>query len=208
MKKWLLIALLAMSGIAQAAIVEGKDYKVLPQAHKVANPAKIEVLEIFSYTCIHCYKLDPYLMAYEKKPQPDVDFRTAHVMWGKSLEGFAKLLATIELTKTSNVLRKPAFDAVMNQKINLGNPTVLAGWLKSQRGVDANKFMATYNSFAVNTTLARYTALTKEYDVKGTPMIIVAGKYEVIPAADPSRMVQVVSELIAKERQARKATKK
>lgn len=207
MKKWLLVALVMLSSFSQAAIVAGKDYTVLPNVHKVANPAKIEVLEFFSYTCVHCFKLEPYMAAFQKKQPADVYFRTAHVMWGSGTEGFAKLLATMNVTNTKNALHRSAFDAVMNKRINLGNQKVLTDWLKTQKSVNAAKFMTSYNSFAVNTEVARYTELTKEYAVNGTPMIIVAGKYQVA-AAEPARMVQVVSELIAKERQARKAVKK
>ena len=55
MKKWLFALMFAVSGLAQAAIVEGKDYVVLPKPQPVATPGKIEVIEFFSYHCIHCF---------------------------------------------------------------------------------------------------------------------------------------------------------
>ncbi|WP_230370278.1 hypothetical protein [Paludibacterium denitrificans] len=58
MKKWWLMALLLASGMANAAIELGKDYVLLPQPQAVANPKKVEVIEFFSYHCIHCYELE------------------------------------------------------------------------------------------------------------------------------------------------------
>ena len=48
-----------MVGVSQAALVEGTDFVVLPEAIPQLKQDKIEVLEFFGYFCIHCKNLEP-----------------------------------------------------------------------------------------------------------------------------------------------------
>lgn len=202
MKKLGFLMLLLASALSQAAITLGKDYVALAQPQPVADPKKVEVIEFFSYTCIHCYHLEPLISNWEKKRPADVSFRREQIVWGKQMEGFARLFATINTTGLSSRLHQPAFEAVMQKKINLGEQNVLAGWVKQQPGVDANKFMQTYQSFGTNAQVARATKLTRDYAVEGTPSIVVNGKYVIAPA-EPARLIEVLNELVTKERQAK-----
>jgi len=199
MKKWLLIGLMLVAGVANAAIVQGKDYVLLAKPQPVADPKKVEVLEFFSYTCIHCYNLEPVLSPYLEKLPADVAFNRVQVVWGKPLEGFARLVATEAATGTTAKLHHPIFEAVMKQRIDLSKPDVLADWLKKQPGIDVAKFMQAYQSFGVNAQVARQTKMTRDYAIEGTPTIVVAGKYATQPA-EPQRLMEVVNELVAKAR--------
>lgn len=196
MKKWFAAMLLLSSALVQAAIVEGRDYTVLPtpQPGKVAG--KVEVVEFFSYACIHCYNLEPALEAWRKKLPANVAFSREQVVWNKPMEGFARLFATMNTTKTVAKLHPAAFEAVMKQKINLSDEGELAKWLPKQ-GVNVATFMQTYKSFGVNAQVARASKMTRDYAVQGTPSIVVGGKYAVQPA-EPARLLQVVNELVAK----------
>jgi len=199
MKKLGFLALLLVSTLSQAAISLGKDYVALAQPQPVTNPKKVEVIEFFSYTCIHCFHLEPLISNWEKKKPADVSFRREQIVWGKQMEGFARLYSTLQTTGTLGRLHQPVFDAVMQKKINLGDANVLGGWLKRQPGVDVNKFMQTYNSFGSNAQVARATKLTRDYAVEGTPSIVVNGKYAIAPA-EPARLIAVLNELVAQER--------
>lgn len=202
MKKWLVMGLMLISGLAQAAIVAGKDYTVLPKVQP--TPAgKIAVVEFFSYSCIHCYNLEPAMASWKKTQPADVLVSSEQVVWGKNMEGFAKLQATMKATGTEEKLHRPAFEAVMKQRINLGDEALLAGWVAKQPGVDAKRFMDTFKSFGMQASVNRAAKLTRDYQVEGTPLVVVGGKYAVAPA-DPQRIVQVVNELIAKVRAEKK----
>jgi len=199
MKKWLLIGLMLVAGVANAAIVQGKDYVVLAKPQPVADAKKVEVLEFFSYTCIHCYNLEPVLTPYLDKLPADVAFNRIQVVWGKPMEGFARLVATEAASGTTAKLHRPIFEAVMKQRIDLSKQDVLTDWLKKQPGVDAAKFMQVYQSFGVNAQVARQAKMTRDYAIEGTPTIVVAGKYATLPA-EPQRLVEVLNELVGKAR--------
>jgi thiol:disulfide interchange protein DsbA len=204
MKKWLLILMMLATGLANAALVEGTDYNRLASPQPVANPKKVEVIEFFSYTCIHCYLLDPKLSAWVKSKPADVDFKRVQIVWGPQMEGFARFFATMNELNLADKLNHPAFVAVMDQRVNLADPAILGTWLKSQPGIDVNQFMATYNSFGINAKVTVAKQMTKDYAVQGTPSIVINGKYSLIPA-QPDQLLQRMKDMIA---QARKEMKK
>ncbi|PXX44442.1 thiol:disulfide interchange protein DsbA/DsbL [Aquitalea magnusonii] len=197
MKKWLMMGLLLLSGAASAASELGKDYVLMSKPQPVANPKKVEVIEFFSYTCIHCFHLDPLISAWEKKKPAYVDYHREQIVWQKPMEGFARLFATLNATGTMEKLNSPVFDAVMQKKINLGEPAILSDWLKKQPGVNVSKFMQTYNSFGINSQVARASQITRAYNIEGTPTIVINGKYALAPAA-PERLIEVMNDVIAK----------
>lgn len=199
MKKLGLLLLFLLSSMTQAAITLGKDYVQLNPPQPVANPKKVEVIEFFSYHCPHCYELEPLITQWQQKLPAAVTFRREQIVWGKQFEPFARLFATLKDTGQFERLHKPVFDAYQQQKLNLNDPDTLAGWIKKQSGVDAGKFMQTYNSFGVNLQVAQATKMTQDYKVEGTPTIVVDGKYAIQPA-QPPRLIEVLNELVAKER--------
>lgn len=200
MKKWLLVGLMLVSSLANAAIELGKDYTVLANPQPVATPGKVEVIEFFSYHCIHCFHLDPALTGWSKRLPANVSFRREQIVWDKQMEGLARLFATFNATRTLDKLHAPALSAMVEKKINLANEAEMSKWLATQPGIDTKAFMATYKSFGINAQVARASKITRDYRIEGTPTIVVAGKYATM-AAEPARLLQVVDELIAKARQ-------
>ncbi len=199
MKKWLFAALLMVAGVAQAAIVEGKDYVLLAKPQPVATPGKVEVIEFFSYHCVHCFNLEPSIAAWSKKLPKDVSFRREQIVWGKQMEPLARLFATFNITKTLDRLHAPALTAMVQQRVNLADEAEMSKWLATQKGVDSKAFMQVYKSFGVNSQVARATQITRDYAIQGTPTIVVAGKYATL-AAEPAQLLKVVDELIIKAR--------
>jgi len=67
-------------------------------------------------------------------------------------------------------------------------------------GVKADDFVATANSFSINTKMKQADAYVKATQTDGTPTIIVAGKYRVIGAQrDWSKAEQLIRYLIQLE---------
>ena len=58
-----------------AEFEEGVDYVTLPVPVETGDPSKIEVVEVFSYACIHCYTLEPLVVGWLRTVPDDVDFR-------------------------------------------------------------------------------------------------------------------------------------
>src|ERR1700741_4479777 len=59
----------------------GKDYTELRAPQPKADPSKIEVMEVFAYSCPHCFHLEPEVEKWVKKKPADVNFvRLPHTL--------------------------------------------------------------------------------------------------------------------------------
>lgn len=202
MKKWWAALLLLVSAVAMADIQPGRDYVELRAPQPSSAPAgKVEVIEFFSYTCIHCYRLEPAVESWAAKLPAHVSFRREQIVWSKEMEPLARLFATQRQMGLLDKLHKPVFDAMMRDKQNLADEKLLTPFLKAQ-GVDANAFLQTSKSFGMASQVSRAAKMTRDYQVEGTPTFVVAGRYATM-AAEPARLLQVVDELIAKAKNGR-----
>ncbi len=204
MKKWLVALFMFVSLPALAAgLREGVDYKLLPVPQPVSQKDKVEVIEFFSYGCVHCFNLEPSVVTWQKKLPADVAFRQEQIVWDKNMEPLVRLFASIRISGQSSKLHEPAFSAVVKEKRNFAQPEAVKAWVKAQGG-DVDKFMQIYQSFSViNSEVARATKMTRSYQIEATPSFVIAGKYMPL-AAEPQRLLQVVDALIAKAREERK----
>ncbi|HVK57094.1 MAG TPA: thiol:disulfide interchange protein DsbA/DsbL [Burkholderiales bacterium] len=190
---------------AQAAPVAGKDYVPINPPQPVETGDKIEVLEAFSYFCPHCYQFEPQLNTWMKTLPADVAVRKLPVTFNRDAwANLAKVYYTLEITGDLPKLNTKVFEALHGQKLNLGKPEVLFDWIAKQ-GVDQKKFSDNYNSFSVQTKVARIPQLTQAYGVDSVPNIIVDGKYRVLSHGSYDEMFRVINELIALARSQRPA---
>lgn len=198
--------LLSVSASAQALFQEGTHYTTLRQAQPTTSGEKVEVLEIFSYTCIHCFHLATPLARWDAEKPKDADLRYLHVAWPGALHfarGFFALEAMGELKKA----HQPLFDSIFVGNKQYKTLEEIADFVATL-GVDRAKFIATANSFSVNTRLKQAEQAMMRYEVEGTPTVIVAGKYKVQfgQAVPMGKVGEVVNFLIEKERSARRTS--
>lgn len=203
--KLLITALLALGLSSPAlALTEGKDYETLPKAMPQVQKDKIEVLEFFGYFCIHCKNLDPILLKHVKQLPSDAYFQADHVVWDpKNHSGFARLAAAVNHSGVKHQANPVIFSAIFDQQIDLNDPNVTAQWLAQQTAFDGKKVLASYNSFTNQTQASRMADRTVEFDVQGTPTVIVGGKYKVLFHNGYENGMKTIDELINKVRKER-----
>ncbi|QQS16926.1 MAG: thiol:disulfide interchange protein DsbA/DsbL [Neisseriales bacterium] len=183
--------------MAQAKIVLGKDYVVLAKQHKRVQANQIEVLEFFSYHCGRCFDVSRKMEAEARRWPNYAKLQRIQVMWGQPFKGLLRLLATIEKMGKVQTLHHRIFIAFLEQGLMLNDSNTALNWVKKQPDINFKKFVEHFNSAAVSKLSNYYAAKTEEYNVDATPMVIVDGRYKVLPSM-PDRMVQVTRELIAK----------
>jgi thiol:disulfide interchange protein DsbA len=171
----------ACSAFAMAQAVAGRDYRMLGSPQPAAGGSRIEVLEFFWYGCPHCNNLQAPLGAWLKRKPADVDFKRAPAIFQDSWVPLTKAYFAIEAMGLVDRLHHDVFSAIHEKKIRLQEPKVLFDWVASQ-GVDRQKFMDTYNSFAVQSRTQRAREITANYDIPGTPAVVVDGKYLTAPS--------------------------
>ena len=210
-----LVALLALlaagSGGAQQPVV-GRDYTLINPPQPTDSGKKIEVLEFFWYGCIHCYHLEAPLKAWLKRKPADVEYRFVPAVFDPSWLPLTRTFYALDAMGLAGKYHDDIFHAIHRdrQKALVADPRVIADWLAG-KGVDKQKFLDTYNSFAVNGRAQRSADMTRSYDIPGTPALVVDGRYLTGPSmtinpdnsVNYERFFQVLEQLIAQARKDR-----
>jgi protein dithiol oxidoreductase (disulfide-forming) len=184
----------------------GTDYTLIQPAQPTENPAKIEVLEFFSYGCPHCSDFHPLISAWAAKLPADVVFKRVPVTFGRAAwANIARLYYTLEATGDLDRLDGDVFKAIHADRINLFDEKTIAGWV-ANKGVDAKKFNDTFASFGVRSKVNRGDQLAQGHRISGVPAMTVDGKY-LVGGKNFNEVLAITDKLIAKAR-AEKAGKK
>ncbi|CAM3628632.1 Thiol:disulfide interchange protein DsbA [Pseudomonas reidholzensis] len=211
MRKLILSAALVAASVfgmtaVQAAepAVAGTQYIELSNPVPVSKPGKIEVVELFWYGCPHCYHFEPTINPWAEKLPADVNFVRIPAMFGGPWDAHGQMFLTLEAMGVEHKVHAAVFDAIQNQHKQLVKPDDMAEFLATQ-GVDKDKFLATFNSFAIKGQVQKAKELAKKYEITGVPSMVVNGKYrfDLGTAGGPDGVLNVADQLIAKERAAK-----
>ena len=191
---------------AQAAEAPAAPYVELTNPVPVAVPGKIEVVELFWYGCPHCYAFEPKVNPWAEKLPSDVNFVRIPAMFGGAWDVHGQLFLTLEAMGVESKVHSAVFEAIQVEKKRLTTPEEMAEFVTTQ-GIDKDKFLATYNSFAIKGQINKARELAKKYEISGVPTMIVNGKYrfDVGSAGGAEQALQLADKLIDKERAANKA---
>jgi thiol:disulfide interchange protein DsbA len=180
---------------------EGLHYTTIENA-PAGTPGEHELVEAFSYLCSHCNTFEPYLNAWKKNKPENVDFNRIAVVFGRgSWELYARGYVTAQMLNIGDEAHTAMMERLWTDKEIMRSMEELAAFY-SQFGVDAEKFLATSKSFAVESRLSRDQRKVQEYGVTGTPTLILDGKYRVSPSPAVGNfdvMLDVVDFLIEQE---------
>ena len=191
--------LLPLGALAQAGgFKEGAGYLRLakPVASDTAG-GKVEVLEFFSYGCIHCYNFEAPMAAWMKKLPANVVLRRTPVAFNDGFVPLQKLYYALEALGQVEALHEKVFHAIFVAKERLNTPDAIVAWAVRQ-GLDKTKFSEAFNSFSVAGKAKRAVQLQDQYVVEGTPALGVGGRFY-IPGQGP-RTLLIADALIAELR--------
>lgn len=201
---FLLLLLPASLGCAEGEQYKaGVHYEILPQTIRTANPDKIEVNEIFSYTCGHCFNFEAVLHPWGETLADDVDMQRTPAVWQPAMEVFARAYYSGMALKVLDQVHMPIFEAIHVKKEAVSTEQDIAKFFIAA-GVDSVKFSQVYNSFGMTSMVNQGKARMRGYRTQGTPEMVVNGKYRVSSrmAGGFDGMIKVADFLIAKERAA------
>ena len=173
-----LLALNSFSAFAkdEFGLVQGVEYKIVPQPQQTAPHPK-KVVEIFGYTCPHCYHLEPSLHEWLETKPKDVHFERMPVVFNHPNWIFmGRVYYTAQELGVLEQSHMAFFDALHKDKKELFTPEAIAKFF-TQFGVEESKFMATFKSFKVDQLVRKASRMTRAYGVEGVPAIVVNGKY-------------------------------
>ena len=180
----------------------GKEYVELSSPVPVADPSKIEVVELFWYGCPHCYQFEPVIKPWAEKLPEDVQFKRIPAMFGGIWNAHGQLFVTLESMGVEPKVHDAVFAAYHQERKKLATPEEMADFLEGH-GVDKQAFLKAYNSFGVRGRVEQAKKLGMAYQITGVPVMIVNGKYrfDLGSSGGPERTLQVADFLIEKNAQ-------
>ena len=206
------LALVLTIGLTNAEVKyeEGIHYVLLPIPQETEVTGKIEVMEYFSYACIHCFRFEPIVLAWRQGLLDDVTFNRTPALWNNELETYGKSYYAAEVLGVLEKVHIHLFNLIQQKKPK--DPQVIALSL-GDFGVDPIDFARTLVSFEVDRRLGKARGRGQAYEKAyyrafgkgaGVPMLVVNGKYLIsgATAGGNSGMLTVAKHLIQLERQA------
>ena len=200
-------ALLILSPLALAQYEAPRDYQLIEPAQPVSGD-KIEVVEVFGYPCIHCAHAAPVIKEWAVGLGPDVKLSYVPAVFGGVWEAFGRAYYTAETMGVAQKTHDKLFEVIHTEKREFRNLEDIAAFY-AEHGVSKDAFLAAMTSFPVNAKISQSIEQVRGWGVEGTPTMIVNGKYRVMSPGGENgyqTMLKVVDFLVAKEREAKKAS--
>jgi thiol:disulfide interchange protein DsbA len=202
----LLLALAAACVQAQAPTLPqlSRDYVRLDPPRPVASGDQIEVIEFFYYGCPACYELEPTLARWLFNAPGSVTLRRVPALSSDNWDNFAKLFYTLEATGHLARLHWPVYDNFHFDGIELNEEAAMVNWV-SHNGVDKEEFISAYHSPEIQAKLAAAREMTRNYEIKGVPSIVIDGKFVTSArmAGGTRELMQLVDPLVELARKER-----
>ena len=196
---WLALACIALPASAQQ-LKRDVDYREIAQ-QPIETGERIEVIDFFFYGCQYCNELLPRLERWRQRSKPaDVVLRHYPVVRHDSWVPLAKTYFTLEAMGEVERLHAAVYHSYHVEDLYMSQEKVISEWA-AKHGLDRDKFMAIYRSDETRQKVERARKLTVDYDIQGTPSLVVDGKY--LTDGSSSRTIDVLDRMIRLARQQR-----
>lgn len=177
------------------------EYTVLNPTQPASSGDKVEVLEFFFYGCIHCFHLHPKLNHWEKTMPKDVKLDFVPVAFNPNWQPMAYTFYALKAMGQLKRLDDKLYDAWNVDSKILVKKEDIADFVATQ-GVDRQRFLAAYDSFSVHSDVQRSNQMMRDYQIGGTPTLVVDGKYA-ISGLEPDDTIRVLNDVIKLARKER-----
>ncbi|MFB9067687.1 thiol:disulfide interchange protein DsbA/DsbL [Pseudofulvimonas gallinarii] len=190
---------------AQSLYNEGQHYRRIdPPVPTQAAEGKVEVVEMFSYACVHCANFEPFITSWKASLPEHVEFRPIPAVFNATWEALARTYHALSEMGALERLHGELFKAIHQERKPLGNLEAIADFVAG-KGVDRAAFLAAAQSEQTTARIQRERELAMSYRIEGTPSMVVNGKYLVSAgAAGFQGMLQVVDYLVTLETPAKR----
>ena len=207
MKNWVIgicaVALFPGLLFAAPTYKEKIHYERVLPAQPTSTDKKVEVVEVFLYTCPHCNNLEPYVHRWLKKKPAGAEFVRMPAVFRPQQELHARAYYTAEILGVLDKVHPAMFEAIHQQKRHLNTDADIQK-VFAEHGVSEKDFNRVFRSFAVEAKIRRAKDMSQRYGIPGVPALVVDGKYRTGArlAGGNANIFRVVDYLVEKEAKA------
>lgn len=202
-----LLVLACVAGTSPAQDIRARqniEYRLIaPQP--VETGERIEVIDFFWYGCPACNALQPELEAWIRRKPADVALRRIPAIFRDSWAPHVRVYYTLERLGEVERLHLKVYDSYHIEELHMSSPDVMEQWAV-RNGIDRKRWLDAYHSPEVDAQIERAKALTTAYAIRGTPSLVVDGRYLAtwdLAQRDARVMTEVLEDLVRLARQNR-----
>ena len=184
LKRALVLCFVTLTAFAACAeetprYVEGKHYTVLNTPLKTNHRGDEigEIIEFFSYGCIHCYNFEPAVDRFLAEKPDNIRFTQVPVMFNERQAPEVRAYYVILTKKLGHDAHKAVFDAIHKNRKSLRTDKAFAKFFADNFDMTEDQYMATAYSFGVDPMVNKSIYYTGNSGIGGTPTIMANGKY-------------------------------
>lgn len=162
----------------QSAYSKGLHYTELDPAYDTDNTEQVIVYEFFGYKCPHCSSFQTYVKPWHEKLPKHVKLVRVPVVFQPGWDILAKAYYTAETMGIIDKTHQPLFDAIHKQRKQFRSIENIADWFADNFSVDRDAFLATANSFMIDSKIRQSNNMMRKMNVTSTPQLVINGKYK------------------------------
>lgn len=169
------------------------------------NACEPEVIEVFSYTCIHCYNFEEILTPWaEAAEQRGIRFERMPLAGNQAMTTWARVYVAMKELAPVEQFHHAVFDRLHGEgQEPIRSLDELMAFVQ-ELGVDGEAFQTTFESDQVTEVLQSDYELMRAAQVRATPTMLVNRRYKLEPTGGDGfqNMLATVEQLIERDRAA------
>lgn len=181
---------------------EGEHYREITPPE--GTPRGLEVVEYFSYACVHCRNFDPLIDDWSSTLPEGVRFRRAHVAFSPGVALLARAHVALEQEGALADNHERIFRALHDRNRQFPTAEALADYVDGF-GIDRERFLTAVRSPRVARIVAEDDQAFRDSTLVSVPSLTVAGKYVINMDIGRKQALEVVDRLVRKELERRSA---
>ncbi|HET7267776.1 MAG TPA: thiol:disulfide interchange protein DsbA/DsbL [Oleiagrimonas sp.] len=180
----------------------GDQYVTISSPQRYSDQGKVEVVEVFSYGCIHCAHFAPYMEKLRQSLPDDVAVHYIPADFNRQWEPYARAFYAAKQLGVVKSTHLAVFKAKFDEKYPMNSLQDFANFY-ARHGVDPDAFLKAAHSARTDQQLARNNRLIQQWKIMGTPAIVVDGKYRSAHIENFEQLVAMTKWLVQRELKAK-----